>query len=79
MTFDEFDSLIRKAALSRWAILIALLIGWGPLLVIAAVSPVLARFRDHDEIAGAGFASFLVLGPVCSVFAIIIAVKRWMR
>lgn len=78
MTFDEFDRHVRRLALSRWAIVLVLAVGWGPLLVTSLLYPVLAQFWDHDELAGAALASLFVLGPVSAVIAITIAVKRWM-
>jgi hypothetical protein len=78
MTFDELDCRVRRLALSRWVILLVLVIGWGPLLVTSLLYPILVRLWDHDEVAGVAFASLFVLGPVSTIIAIILGVKRWM-
>jgi hypothetical protein len=62
MTFQQFDDRMRKMAASRWAIVGVLVAGWGPALLIGLFFPLLAPWWDHDELAGLGFASGVVLG-----------------
>ena len=78
MTFEQLDVRVRELASSRWAIAVVLFIGWGPILVISLLGPVLVHFWNHDELAGLGFGSAFVLGPISTIVAITMAVRRWM-